>query len=163
MDPTSAQLLALRDIHLPAAPPWWPPAPGWWALALLLVVLLVIAAWWLWRAVQRRRRWRQLLAHLNDLESKLQREPAPHYLAGLSALLRRLALVRYPRREVAPLNGEDWLAFLDRTGGDGAFQAGAGRVIGDAVYRKNPLGEIDVAGLMRAVRVWVWQNAGGRA
>jgi hypothetical protein len=41
---------ALRDIHLPPAPPWWPPAPGWWMLAVLLLMAAIAGAWLCLRA-----------------------------------------------------------------------------------------------------------------
>ena len=163
MDATTQQILQLRDIHLPPAPPWWPPAPGWWLAGVLVLVLLALCGSWLARAWQQRRRRQAVLAMLNELERELIRDPAPLRLAGLSALLKRLALRRHPRRDVAALNGAAWLAFLDRTGGEGAFAAGPGRILADGSYHSKLADEVDVAGLMRAVHLWVRHNIGGRA
>ena len=151
------QALQLRDIHLPPAPPWWPPAPGWWALAALLLVCLLLIVWWSLRAWKRRQRWRTLQAALDAIERDLTARPAPQPVAQLSALLKRIALGRHPRAEVAALNGTQWLAFLDRTGGNGAFVMGPGQVLAEGAYHAT-LESCDVAGLMHAVRRWVRHN-----
>lgn len=56
-------------------------------------------------------------------------------LAELSILLRRVAISRYGRQQVAALHGEDWLAFLDRTGRTEAFTQ-QGRALLDAPYQR---------------------------
>ncbi len=43
---------------------------------------------------------------------------------GLSRLLRRFALARFPRTMVAGLTGDAWLGFLDRIPDDNAFIPG---------------------------------------
>ncbi|MBI1195228.1 MAG: DUF4381 family protein [Gammaproteobacteria bacterium] len=140
-----ADLSQLRDIHLPAPVPWWPPAPGWWAVAAA-TLLTVALAWILYRR-HRQNRWRRsALAAL-----ALVRESLPEHQTGqLSVLLRRVAISRFPRQEVAGLTGQDWLAFLDRTldGGD-AFRAGAGRVLIHGPYRRNetPVDPTDLTAL----------------
>jgi hypothetical protein len=154
--------LQLRDIHLPPPPPWWPPAPGWWLLAAVVLGLLVLGTWWLARAARRRRQARALSALVDAVGRALASDPAPDHLAELSALLRRVALRHHPRHDVAALSGAAWLAFLDRTGGAGAFAAGPGRVLGDAVYHGRLDDGLDVAGLMQAVQLWVRRNSGGR-
>ena len=127
-----AQSLELRDIHLPAEPSFWPPAPGWW----LLFGLLVAMALWLgrlgWGQYRRVRRRQRILLELDRLERAGLHGPT--LIAAISALLKRVALSRYPRTEVAALTGEAWLAFLDRTGGEGRFSDGAGRVLAHGAY-----------------------------
>lgn len=163
MDPLGTQALQLRDIHLPPAPPWWPPAPGWWLLGLLLVILLAVALRWLLRAWRQHRRRQQLRAMLDEIERGLSTQPAPQRLAALSALLKRVALQRYRDASVGSLSGNAWLAFLDRTGGGGAFSNGPGRVLAEGAYRASLDAPLDVSGLMRAARDWVRRNLGGPA
>ena len=113
MSPAHDALSALRDIHLPEAVPLWPPAPGWWVAAGLVVALAVAL-----RLVQLRRRRSVSRAALRELD-RLEREhektrDAGVYAVRLSALLRRVALARFPRNEVASLHGETWIDFLNR-------------------------------------------------
>ncbi|MCB1723713.1 MAG: DUF4381 domain-containing protein [Gammaproteobacteria bacterium] len=164
MDPAVAsQALQLRDIHMPPAPPWWPPAPAWWALATLSIVLLSVVARYLWRAWRDWRRVRVLLTALDEIEHGLVAEPRPQRLATLAVLMKRVALARHPRSEVAALSGAAWLAFLDRTGGDGGFATGPGRVLADGVYHATLDDDLDVPALMELVRRWVRHNSGWRA
>ncbi len=117
-------LAQLRPIHWPEPVSWWPPAPGWWLLGLLLIV--VIAVWW--------RRRRPTPAAPESVEPALpqlvqQADSDREFIAALNQLLKQVALVHFPPEEVAALSGEQWLAFLDASGGDGAFCDGPGRVL----------------------------------
>lgn len=138
--PMSDPLAELRGYHPPDPVSWWPPAPGWWLLALLIVGLLIWVTVWALGARRRRRLARAApraaLDELAALRAAHARDgDAAAFACGLSRLLRRFALARYPRRAVAGLSGEDWLAFLDAHGGGGRFQAGPGRALLTAPYR----------------------------
>jgi hypothetical protein len=155
---TPDALADLRGYHLPEAVSWWPPAPGWWLLGALLLLATVILV----LALRRRRRRRAALrAALGELERlggvHAGSDPAAR-ARRLSQLLRRYALARYPRHEVAGLTGEDWLRFLDAHGGGQAFTHGAGRLLSEVPYR--PVGDAaalaELAGLARS---WILHNA----
>lgn len=129
-------LQGLRDIHLPAPVSFWPPAPGWWLLAGLLVLLLIAAVWW-WRRYRRTAYRRAALKELQQLQQALQQGQADTpILIELSILLRRVAISRYGRQQVAALNGKDWLAFLDRSGRTTQFSA-QGQALLEAPYRRD--------------------------
>lgn len=144
-------LSQLRDIHLPAPVSWWPPAPGWWMLAALLLIALAAV----YGGYRRRRRtqWRRVaLAELQHLHG----ETPEQFLRGVSVLLRRVAVTRFPRHDVAALIGEQWLAFLDRTLDKGtAFQSGAGRALAVGPYADEP--EVDTEALYALCERWIKQ------
>lgn len=129
-------LLALRDIHLPDTPPFWPPAPGWWLSAAALAVLAVLVAALYWR----RRGARRRLERLFDARVAAAAD-APARIAAMSELLRRAALRRDPSS--AALEGEAWLAFLDRGAAAPAFDGELGRLLLDGGFRR----EVDAAHL----------------
>jgi len=132
MNPTEL-LQQLRDIQTPPTPDRWPPAFGWWLLALLGLAALVwlgIQMWTAWRRWQRRQR------QLRQLRQLFQACPAAQLSTELSILLRRLALTRFPREQVAGLHGEDWLRFLDKSSATDQFSQGAGRILLSAPYRQ---------------------------
>ena len=151
-------LTDLRDWHLPDPVSWWPPALGWWLLAGLLLVGL-------WFAMRGGRGWRRqgsstqaALRQLDDLGKTLARDgDRRRFVVCVSQLLRRLALVRYPREQVAGLSGETWLAFLDATGGGGGFTQGAGRVLAESAYRAEASAErkVDPERLLRLAADWI--------
>jgi hypothetical protein len=143
-------LSQLRDIHMPAPVSWWPPAPGWWVvLALLLIVAGLGYA--LYRR-RRRNRWRG--SALTEL-ARLRAAPAEGLLRDLSVLLRRVAISRFPRHDVAALTGEAWLAFLDRTLGEGvAFQSEVGRALLSAPYGRSDA-DVDAGPLLDLCERWI--------
>lgn len=151
-------LAELRGYHYPDAVSWWPPAPGWWLLAALLLMLGGAAILVLLRRQRRRAALRAALRELDALSDPGAGIEPAESARRLSRLLRRYALTRFPRREVAGLAGDDWLRFLDAHGGDTAFTQGSGRVLQDIPYR--PGGDTStLAELAALVRNWIVHNA----
>jgi len=151
--PSLGQELALRDIHVPPAPDFWPPAPGWWVSLGLGLALIGLGFWWLYRRYRVGRRRREILGQLDSLTGKTT---GAALVAEVSALLKRVALARYPRTEVASLTGSPWLELLDRTGGGGRFTAGPGKVLAEGPYAPDP--EFDPDALLSLARDWIRRN-----
>jgi len=134
MNPALSQL---HDIHLPARISWWPPAPGW--CLLLAIVLLAAVVLYAVHRLRNRNHWRRFA--LMELTRLREQNAAQHFapravVSELSILLRRVAISRFPREEVAGLNGDAWLVFLDRGLGENAvFQSDAGRLLTSIPYR----------------------------
>lgn len=159
-------LAGLRGWHLPKPVSWWPPAPGWWLLLALVLAVAAVLLVWAYRHRRRTAAGRAARRQLEALEKGFAADrDSRRYIAELSRLLRRLALVRYPRERVAGLSGRDWLAFLDTTGGSGGFSGGVGTLLVSEAYR--PEGAVESAGevaeLHRLVARWIDANGGGRS
>jgi hypothetical protein len=138
----------LADIVVPPPVAWWPPALGWWILAATLLAALGILAG---AAVRRHRRnayRRAALAELGALGPVSDAAGA----AAVSAILKRTALVAYPRADVASLTGSGWLAFLDRTAAGNDFTRGSASGIAKAPFGA-PL--CDSAAIAAAARRWL--------
>jgi len=148
------QLAQLRAYHLPEPVSWWPPAPGWWLLGLLILTALGITLWLLLRWRRRGAARRSALRELKTLQAA--DTDAAALVQALSRLLRRFALARFPREQVAGLTGEKWLQFLDRHAPDQAFTRGPGRALVEAPYR--PPAEIPTAELTTLVERWIKAN-----
>ncbi|PQJ97139.1 DUF4381 domain-containing protein [Chromatium okenii] len=154
---TPAVPLNLRDWHLPDPVSWWPPAPGWWLLGgiVLLTLLLFYLGWRWWR---NRASTRAALRQLAALQTILAADgDVRQFAIGVSQLLRRLALTRFPPFEVAGLTGTAWLAFLDATGGNGGFTgSAAGHLLIEAAYRTDATG--DPEPLRQLAAAWIRQS-----
>ena len=75
---------------------------------------------------------REALAELKRIAQAPTEMAAQQVAAELSLLVRRTTLAAFPREQVAPLAGETWLAFLDRSVGGTEFTDGAGRLLASA-------------------------------
>ncbi len=109
-------LTQLKDIHLPAPIGWWPLAPGWYFLTLLVILVLGLMAYYWHKKYQQNRAKKEALQLLARYEQQYQQDNnAQIATAQISELLKRVALVYYPRDRVAGKYGEEWLAFLQQT------------------------------------------------
>ena len=79
-------------------------------------------------------------------------------MAEVSTLLKRVALARYPRTDVASLTGQGWLDFLDRNGGAGRFADGPGKVLAEGPYAPAPT--FDAEALLALTGDWIRRNSG---
>jgi hypothetical protein len=156
-DPTSLQ--NLYDILPPAPVPWWPLAPGWYVVGGVALVLAAWASWRWWRHWQAAAYRRAALAELQQLKTRTadnaQRVAA---LQELPALVKRTALVAFPRQEVASLSSTAWLQFLDRTGCTDAFTRGRGQLLPALSYDPHAAGGLaaqDMAELFNVVSGWI--------
>ena len=108
MQTDPASLENLRDIAVPPPVPWWPPAPGWWlVLAVIAVALsvLMLRGWRAWQSNAYRR------AALRELQSAKT-------ISEIAEVLKRTALVAFPRIETAALSGSVWCEWLGNTMGE---------------------------------------------
>lgn len=132
----------LEPVPEPSAISMAPQTIGWvWAAAVLVIMAL-----FLWRYVARHKaaqRYRQ-----DALQELAGADGNP---AEIALIVRRTALVAYPRSTVASLHGQPWLEFLDQSYGGDEFVSGPGRVIAEAPY--SPPGRSD--GLESVVRDWI--------
>lgn len=159
MNGATPDQLPLRDIHLPDPIGWWPPAPGWWLLLATLILLpLLITLFIKWRRHQHAQGQvkRQVEVELIRIRHDYQQHQDSLQLTqALSALLRRAALSRYPRTDVAGLSGEAWLAFLDHQLNGDDFRQGAGRLLGDTPYRNTAPSHAEAESLLALSQRWL--------
>jgi len=148
--------LPLKDIHLPDAVGWWPPAPGWWLSAVFLILLLGLCAY-LYKRLTRK----TALKSAQKLLQQLRQQPVDkrQTLTELSSLLRRAAISTGNRNEVAALNGEQWLAYLDRNMPDAPFSQGVGRCLADVHYRPALTDDIPFDALFAVCERWLKQQS----
>lgn len=103
----------MHQVYLPDAIDAWPQGPVWW-----LFIVLVVSGGLVWLR-QQLQRWqnnayrRQGLQQLGKLKTGIINGDVKA-LRQLPELLRQVALVAWPRRQIVPLVGDAWLAFLSK-------------------------------------------------
>ena len=157
--PAVDPLAGLQDLALPAPVPWLPPqGPGWVLLAVALFGALAWLGWRRWQRYRHDRYRREALVQLEHLAAALDAPPA---IAELSALLKRTALVAFPRDAVATLHGEAWRAFLCTSGAPG-FADPLCALLFDAAYRASCRCDAEQrAALIAASRQWILAHRSG--
>lgn len=153
-------LSQLRDIHFPTWYGFWPIAVGWY-LVMLLLLLLIMFGVHLWKKREHRvKPRREAIAKLQQLKARYERDGDGVAVAiELSMLLRRAALVVFPRVDVASLHDSQWLEFLDQSGKTDAFSVGAGKVLISAPYQRDP--NFEAKDLFELVDDWIRINLEG--
>jgi hypothetical protein len=154
--PPAPSIADLKEIPLPPPVPYTPQAAGWWVLlALVLLALLGYLAWRLrrwWRNRYRRAAQKELAAIERAMADPSQRQGA---LVALPALVKRTVLTWAPRGAVAPLSGEAWLSYLDRTLSGENFMRGPGRYLETLAYGSGDIGGGEADALMGLLHRWI--------
>ncbi len=114
------------------------------------------------------RRWRgnryrrEAMGELRTLREDYDRHgDDAQYLGEYQALLKRVALTRFSREDVASLTGESWVAFLDRTSGSQEFSMGKGQILVEAEYLPEPIADVDALHELGAL--WIKRHQRGTA
>ena len=123
----------LRDIHLPAQLDSFQLAPGWW---FLLFVLLCLFIWWITKLVKKQKAL-YLLKPLSSEIEELSNLPAnSDSLAKLSALLKRVTLIYFPKKQVSSLSGSEWISFINKQQPELAFDKKQSEMLAHFLYQK---------------------------
>lgn len=110
------ELAQLHDIHLPAPISSWALAPGWYGLMIILSGIAIVVCLRIRRTQAQQRFKKQVLQMLRNIEIDYSHTAnSQKTCAAISELLRRVALMCYPRTQVAGLQGDAWLTFLSDT------------------------------------------------
>jgi len=145
------ELLArLEPVAEPAPVSLLPQTAGWACAGAALLFVLIRYGYRLVTRYRENAYRRAALRALTDAGD----DPA-----AIAAILRRTALVAYPRAEVAGLFGDDWLRFLDARYHGAEFLTGTGRVLASAPYQS---GEIPAVGLGQLAATWVRGHVTGK-
>ncbi|MFL0354295.1 DUF4381 domain-containing protein [Xanthomarina sp. GH4-25] len=112
--------LELGNIMEPAPIPFSFDTTGWKVLFVVLVVLCVYLLYRLYLNFKHNQYRRDAVAEIVALnqDAKL---PELEFITKSVFILKRTALQSYPRESVASLQGNDWIAFLDKTKRDVNF------------------------------------------
>lgn len=151
-------LAQLKDIHLPATVGWWPLAPGWYVVLILFFLLLGFITFVCYRRYLNARAKKQALALLQSYVHQYEKDRNTQLASTrISELLRRVALVYFPREQVASIHGQEWINFLNKTSKGVDFEAVKTMLL-DSPFKPNE--QINLNPLITQATLWIKQRRG---
>jgi len=148
----------LESLIAPEKVAFWPPAPAWFLLAgLILLALLLFLLRWIRRRIRNRYR-RLALSQLNEILESAGNQVLQSDVQALNRLLKETALSTYPREQVAPLFGKEWLEFLDKYCTKTKLSDQHGDLLDSTIYVNNEEVNIPVDqwnSLIAEVEIWI--------
>lgn len=157
-NPLPRGLEELRDIHLPQPIGWWPLAPGWYFLAALIILLIILAIFFLRRYYLNSCAKREALALLKTYHNVYELDQNSQLSsAQVSELLKRVALSYFSRAEVASLQGDAWILFLNKTAKKLNFEEIRAELL-EMPYQ--PRKDCDLTLLFNMAKQWISQRRG---
>ncbi len=141
MKQEAAQLIEPPPVHFA------PVTPGWYVSGAVLLLLLAALAVLCIRHYLQNRYRREALRQLEAITA------APNVLYEANMLLKRIAMRNYGRSEVAALQGDDWMNFLNGRWKEAAFTTEEGKAVSDGLYR--PPGPEIPAAFLDKCRRWL--------
>ena len=151
-------LAGLIAAPLPLPISLWPQT---WGSRLVIALTVMLLAVGLWRLLSRYRAnayRRAATRELAAIEQAATGAASGVDTNAIALLVRRTALVAFPRQKIASLTGSRWLSFLDASFGGEGFATGPGVVIGTAPYDPRRVTSADAAPLIALVRRWIWAH-----
>jgi Domain of unknown function (DUF4381) len=145
-------LAGLRDIVAPSDFPLFPLAPGVWILIAALAAIVVLHAWWAWQRFRANAYRRAAVRELKLLAASPESQDA-QLLLGVSAVLKRVALISYGRERVASLSGVAWATFIAQQAPPGTDTEIIANAFGNALRAKK--GPVSLRPLIAAAKAWV--------
>jgi hypothetical protein len=120
LDPlTEIALRSLKDIAVPPPVSWMPQTWGWGILALAVAAAILVWCALGYRRWRRNAYRREALKLLDEVAAAMRNpDTREQGINDLSELVKRTALAAWPRKDVAPTSGADWVAVITAHGGD---------------------------------------------
>lgn len=152
----------IHEVVAPADVDWLPSGPGLLVLAGLVGCAMLsqgVRRWRLWLAEGYRREATQQLSEWILACQNGQFSTAD--LAAIPALIRRVALMSWGRETVVPLDGKNWLDFLNQSLRPGPCLAEGELLLSIAFLPPSKLQAIEqrrVLALLHSLRRWVHEH-----
>ena len=151
-------LAQLKDIHLPSTVGFWPLAPGWYVVIALVFALLAFIIGWSYKRYLNARAKKHALILLQIYIKEYEKDCNSQLMsARISELLKRVALVYFPRNQVASIHGLEWINFLNTTSRGYDFSHVKSELL-DSPFRLNE--QVDLYPLIDLTRRWIKQRRG---
>ncbi len=130
-------------------------APGWYVLAAGVLLLLILVAIIIYRHYQKNKYRRSALSWLEEREGILSAQP-DQLVYDATMLMKRVAITRYGRSEVAALRDKEWIAFLNKACESSLFTETDGAWLNKILYMPGEtVKENEARGFIAKTKKWI--------
>lgn len=134
-DAIANELKQLKDLALPEPISWFPHTWAWFSLFAVIVCALVYVLFKWFHRYRANAYRREALEALERFDEQLpQSNDAVSASQQVAQLLKRVALVSWPRAKVARLSGDEWVTFMQQHSPE-KIDTALGTCIGNDEYR----------------------------
>lgn len=132
-------------------------APGWKVLAGIFLLLVILLGWKVVSAYRKNIYREHALLQLMDLERVYLAVKAFDLLIyETNMLLKRIAMFRYGRQNVAGLRNEDWTDFINGTWHEKSFDSNDQELLTQVIYQSpSPISEKQAKDFSAKIARWI--------
>lgn len=143
----------------PAPVPFSFGAPGWYVLAALLLLLLVLLVSWAWRYYQKNKYRKYALNWLNEKEQQwLQSGDYETLVYETGMLLKRVAMRKYGRENIAGKRGAAFTTYINSTWRARAFTEADEYLLSQEIYHSEAIEAEKAMSFVGKVKQWIKQH-----
>lgn len=159
-DPVAQILRQLKPVEELPAVGFWPLPWGWWFVILLFVVLVIVISLIiipkLMARLKQNRQRRNCYRLLDKIQQKFEKHQNPEAaLNDTLILLKRIAIQKESRAQVAALSGLDWLQYLDKGLPQPCFERQFTPELTQLRYSEEALTQANAAHFFKLARHWI--------
>ena len=147
-------LAQLRDVHAPDSISWFPMAMGWWIVLALVLGTMLGLMWLVVRGYKASEYKRDAQKELEKIKQEYVAHKDNIALAfNVSRLLRRVALYRLPRHQVASKVSKDFAEILLQLSTEKQAAKALASALGENLFSETPA--LEAEQIIRAAKTWI--------
>ena len=143
----------------PAPVPFSFGAPGWYVLGIFCLLVILFVLWLMWRHHVKKRYRAEALQWLSIKEQSLTRQKNYNALVyETSMLLKRIAMSKYGRSNVAGKRGTDWTSYINSTWKAKAFDKQDEALLYGDIYSVEAIEPDKATAFVNKAKQWIKQH-----
>jgi cytochrome b subunit of formate dehydrogenase len=131
-------------------------APGWYVVGIVLLLLVCAVLIMFYRHYQKNKYRRAALSWLESRERTMLAQKPAEVIYDAAMLMKRIAISRYGRNQVAAVREQEWMIFLNKVSKSQLFSAGDAAWLSNILYTAaGSLKESETKSFIAKTKKWI--------